>query len=161
MIGSSRQTRALGMRVGDAVLGALALLACASSPKKLPATPKRAVGFATKTAAPELDRCTVVPGREASEYDTSGDGRADVRKVYVAINAGVDSRTVMICRQTDVNSDGTKDVVRYYDDDGRSVREESDRDFDGKFDRALVFQQGRVFVEELDENHDGKVDTKI
>jgi hypothetical protein len=79
----------------------------------------------------------------------------------VPLGAGVDARLVMICRETDVNGDGTKDVIRYYDDDGRTLREESDRDFDGKMDLILVFQDGKVVREELDENRDGKVDTKL
>jgi len=107
------------------------------------------------------ERCERKPGREVSEYDTSGDNRFDVRKVFLAIGTGVDARLVMICRETDVNGDGTKDVIRYYDDDGRTLREESDRDFDGKMDLILVFQDGKVVREELDENRDGKVDTKL
>lgn len=145
-------------------VSAALLLAAAcggASAAKPPVSAKGEIGLGAKPTDPAADRCKLVPGREASEYDTSGDGRADVRKVHVAINAGIDSRTVMICRQSDVNADGKKDVTRYYDDDGRSLREESDRDFDGVLDRALVFQDGQLFAEELDENHDGKVDTKI
>jgi hypothetical protein len=108
------------------------------------------------------ERCSAgVPGREVSEYDTSGDEVPDVRKVYLSIGVGVEARLVMICRETDINSDGKKDIIRYYDDQGRSLREESDRDFDGKMDMALIFQDGVVMRKELDENRDGTIDAKI
>ena len=91
----------------------------------------------------EEAKCAGKEGKyEVSEYDTSGDGKPDVRKVLLSIGAGVDARRVMICRETDVDSDGRKDVIRYYDDDGRSLREEADRNFDGKMDLAVVFQDG-------------------
>jgi hypothetical protein len=139
---------------------ALALGACASHKK--PEVQNGGGSAATlDTKGSGGERCQGGAGREISEYDTSGDGRPDVRKVFLPLGAGVDSRLVMICRETDVNGDGTKDVIRYYDDDGRTLREESDRDFDGKMDLILVFQDGKVVREELDENRDGKVDTKL
>jgi hypothetical protein len=138
---------------------ALALAACGSGNKKPPVVPGARAEQLDHAAGGE--RCERKPGREVSEYDTSGDHVFDVRKVFLAIGTGVDARLVMICRETDINGDGKKDIIRYYDDDGRSLREESDRDFDGKMDLILIFQDGKVMREELDENHDGKVDTKI
>jgi hypothetical protein len=155
-----QRSRALRLVCGLSGVSCL-LLSCARGGATLPNTPTRAIGFAALESGPAGDRCRALPGREAVQYDTSGDGRADVRKVYVAINAGIDSRLVLICRESDINGDGRKDVVRYYDDQGRSAREESDRNFDGKLDRALVFRDGQVSLEELDENRDGKMDTKI
>lgn len=102
-----------------------------------------------------------VAGREVSEYDTSGDNQPDVRKVYQHAGSGVESRLVLICRETDLNADGTKDVVRYYDDMGRTLREDSDRDFDGKMDMSVIYQDGKVVRKELDDNRDGKIDAKI
>jgi hypothetical protein len=141
----------------------LPFVACGSSQKPVPATGSDrpdALGGDVKGSGG--GRCSATAaGREISEYDTSGDGRPDVRKVYLNAGVGVEARLVMICRETDVNGDGKKDVIRYYDDEGRSLREESDRNFDGKMDVALVFQDGKVAVKEIDENHDGKIDTKI
>jgi hypothetical protein len=138
---------------------ALALVACASDKQQKPVVNSGSASTLDHAAGGE--RCERKPGREVSEYDTSGDHVFDVRKVFLAIGTGVDARLVMICRETDINGDGKKDIIRYYDDEGRSLREESDRDFDGKMDLILVFQEGKVLREELDENHDGKVDTKI
>jgi len=137
-----------------------ALAGCAGNKPKPDALLARAASIDVHGSGGE--RCDgSKPGREVSEYDTSGDGRPDVRKVFVALGSDEDARLVMICRENDVNGDGRKDVIRYYDDQGRSIREEQDRDFDGRMDLVLVFQDGQPMVKELDENHDGKIDTKI
>ncbi len=108
------------------------------------------------------ERCDgTVAGREVSEYDTSGDDKYDVRKVFVALGEGVETRLVMICRELDLNGDGIKDVIRYYDDEGRTLREEADRDFDGKMDLSLIYQDGKVERKESDDDRDGDIDTKI
>jgi hypothetical protein len=98
---------------------------------------------------------------EVSTYDTSGDGRPDVRKVYLVFDPGPDQRTILICREADLNGDGTKDVVRFYDDEGGPVREEADRNVDGEVDVITHFDSGAVVMKELDENFDGRIDTKI
>ncbi len=123
-------------------------------------TKAQALGGAT--AGTGDARCNAnVPGRETSEYDTSGDGINDVRKVFMRVGEPPTTRLVLICRESDVNSDGRKDVVRYYDDEGRSLREEADRNFDGKMDLITVYQNGQVVRQEFDDNFDGKTDTKV
>jgi hypothetical protein len=111
------------------------------------------------TGDPRCD--ATIADREVSEYDTSGDEVSDVRKVFVRLGDPATSRLVLICREADVNGDGRKDVVRVYDDEGRSLREDVDRNFDGKVDQHTIFQNGQVVRHEYDENFDGKVDTKI
>jgi hypothetical protein len=101
------------------------------------------------------------PNQEVSEYDNSGDGIPDVRKVFLRIGDDLSGRLVMICRESDVNSDGRKDVVRYYDDEGRTLREESDRNFDAKMDMVSVYQDGKIVRQELDDNFDGRIESKI
>lgn len=153
--------RNAGRLVLGTILG-VACAACAASKLQAKTGPSRAASLGPDTKGSGSERCDgAKQGREVSEYDTTGDGRPDVRKVFLAIGVGVDARLVMICRETDVNGDGKKDVIRYYDDDGRSLREEADRNFDGRMDQTLVFQDGNVMREELDENFDGKIDTKI
>ena len=138
-----------------------ALGACAHGKQQTKTAVEAPVGLASDSIQAGGERCQAKAGREVSEYDTSGDGRPDVRKVFLAIDTGGEARLVLICRETDINGDGKKDVIRYYDDEGRTLREESDRDFDGKMDLVLVFQDGKIMREELDDNHDGKVDAKI
>jgi hypothetical protein len=139
---------------------AIPLGACAGTKKDATTTEGAATGLDLKGVGGE--RCDASkPSREISEYDSSGDGKPDVRKVLLSIGEGVDARKVMICREADVDFDGRKDVIRYYDDNGRSLREEADRNFDGKMDLAVIFQNGKIVRKEIDENGDGKIDTRI
>jgi hypothetical protein len=101
------------------------------------------------------------PRHEVSEYDTSGDDQPDVRKVFLRLGEGSLARLVLVCRESDLNADGTKDIVRYYSDEGRPLREEADRNFDGKMDELTFFQEGQILRQEFDTQGDGKVDTKI
>jgi hypothetical protein len=134
------------------------------------ATTKGAAGDAAKESAAAQaslkgsgdPRCDATSkGREVSEYDTSGDNRPDVRKVFLRMGDAATSRLVMICREADVNRDGKKDVARIYDDEGRSMREDSDRNFDGKKDQITTYQSGEIVVQEFDDNFDGKIETKV
>ncbi len=99
--------------------------------------------------------------REVSEYDTSGDNRPDVRKVFLRVGTPPAARLILVCRESDLNADGRKDAVRYYNDEGRPLREEADRNFDGTMDITTFFENGVVIREELDENKDGTLDTKV
>ena len=98
---------------------------------------------------------------EVSEYDTSGDDLPDVRKVFLRVGDGSLARLVLVCRESDLNSDGAKDIIRYYTDEGRPLREEADRNFDGVMDEITIFQEGMIQRQEFDSQGDGKVDTKI
>jgi hypothetical protein len=98
---------------------------------------------------------------EVSEYDTSGDDQPDVRKVFLRVGEGTLTRLVLICRESDLNADGNKDVVRSYSEEGRPLREEADRNFDGRMDELTIFQDGQILRQEFDSNNDGKIDTKI
>jgi len=107
-------------------------------------------------------RCDAsAPNRDATELDTSGDGRADVRKVRLRLGVGDTARMVLICRETDLNADGKKDVIRYYDDDGQSLREDSDRNFDGRIDNSTAYQHNKIVLQEQDNNFDGAIDSRI
>jgi hypothetical protein len=145
------------------VLALLFVCGCASAKAglKLSTSEKDAAAEAAKkgTGDPRCD--ATVADREVSEYDTSGDDIPDVRKVFVRLGDPTSSRLVLICREADVNGDGKKDVVRIYDDEGRSVREDVDRNFDGKVDQHTVFQNGQIVLHEFDDNFDGRIETKI
>lgn len=145
------------------VLVLLFVAGCAGTKKgvKLDPAEQAALDEASKkgTGDPRCD--ATQPDREVSEYDTSGDDVADVRKVFVRLGDPATSRLVLICREADVNGDGKKDVVRIYDDEGRSIREDADRNFDGQVDQHTVFQNGQIVRLEYDDNFDGKIDTKV
>ena len=112
--------------------------------------------------ADDQGRCdTEGPRTEVSEYDTSGDDYPDVRRVFQRMGDPPLTRLVLTCREADLNADGVKDVVRYYNDEGRPIREEADRDFDGAMDIITFFQEGRIVRQEQDTNADGRVDSKL
>jgi hypothetical protein len=100
-------------------------------------------------------------GYEVSEYDTSGDNTPDVRKLFKTMGQGSLARLVLVCREADLNGDGRKDIVRVYTDEGRPMREEADRDFDGRIDEVTHFTEGRVSLQEIDTSGNGMIDTKI
>ena len=101
------------------------------------------------------------PGYEVTEYDTSGDSTPDVRKLFKIMGEGSLSRLVLVCREADLNGDRRKDIVRLYTDEGRPMREEADRDFDGRIDEITEFTDGRITLRQVDTSGDGMIDTKI
>jgi hypothetical protein len=114
------------------------------------------------TAQEDRSRCDATrPGRTASEYDTNGDGVPDVRRVYQTVGEGAQVHAVLVCREVDLNHDGTKDMFRFYNEEGRTLREEEDRDFDGRIDAVTYFENGEVVRRELDTDGDGMVDMRI
>lgn len=124
--------------------------------------PARAESVGSERPEEDGGRCDVdAPNREVSEYDTSGDEYPDVRKVFMTVGEGRLARLVLICREADLNGDGTKDVVRYYNDEGRPLREEADRNFDGQMDEVTYFERGRIVRQELDTTGNGRVDAKV
>jgi hypothetical protein len=144
----------------------LVLAACASkgtATNLAPTAPTRSSALPTdaKGGQSHCDSAGKDQRYEASEYDTSGDDVPDVRKVFLRIGDGTLARLVLVCRESDLNADGTKDIVRYYNDEGAALREEADRNFDGKMDELTFFQEGQILRQEFDANNDGKVDTKI
>ena len=144
------------------LIAALALaLACGDedSPGTGPARAEAATGG--ERPAEDGGRCEGGADREISEYDTSGDDYPDVRKVFLVVGTGRLSRLVLVCREADLNGDGTKDIVRYYNDEGRPSREEADRDFDGKMDEIIYFERGRIARMEQDTDADGAIDSKV
>ena len=145
-------------------MGLLALSACggeSQARRERARSGARAQALRGSHADQDRGRCER-QGREVSDTDTDGDGAPDVRKVFVRITRpGGAAELVMVCREIDLNHDGVKDVVRYYTDEGRPLREEADRNFDGKMDELTFFQDGQIVRQEFDSQGDGKVDTKI
>lgn len=98
-------------------------------------------------------RCDRKLGRELL-VDLNQDGRPDVRKVFKSV--GEDE--VQVCREADLNFDGTKDVFVYFEDTGRILRDEVDLDFDQRIDIVSYWSNGKVVKQEIDTNSDGLVD---
>ncbi len=144
---------------------ALATVGCADEAEQRRERPEQARSAQTSGGERPTDdhgRCDAsAENHEVSEYDTSGDEWPDVRKVFLTVGSGRLARLILICREADLNGDGTKDVVRYYNDEGRPLREEADRDFDGQMDEITYFERGRIVRQEIDSDRDGRVDSKV
>jgi hypothetical protein len=154
-----------GLTVGVLLGAALAVLGgCkASGSASLHAEAgAQARGLSGGEGVDDQGRCNAdAPDREVSEYDTSGDGQQDVRKVFKRIGTPPQARLVLICREADLNGDGVKDVVRHYTDEGSPLREEADRNFNGQMDLITYYDAGQIIRQEVDRSGDGRVDTKI
>ena len=151
------------MRYALICLVSLALVGCGSKSAE-PVTSPGSTGVEVSTGGEVSDagRCMPPgPGYEVTEYDTSGDDVPDVRKLFKTMGEGSLSRLVLVCREADLNGDRRKDIVRFYTDEGRPMREEADRDFDGQIDEITHFTEGRVSLQELDSTGNGLIDTKI
>lgn len=109
---------------------------------------------------PEDDgrRCPSDEGLLEESLDTSGDNVADVRKVWRVEGDGQKSRKILVCRELDLNQDGRKDIFRFYNEEGRPLRELTDDDFDGQIDSVAFFENGRIVRQEFDRNGDGRED---
>lgn len=139
----------------------LAASACASSTGSSTRATTRRAAVTSPTSREDRSRCDATrPGRTVSEYDTNRDGVPDVRKVYQTVGEGTEGHSVLVCREVDLNHDGTKDVFRFYNDEGRTTREEADRDFDGHIDVISYFEAGEIVRQEYDTNRDGMVDMR-
>lgn len=114
----------------------------------------------TGLRVPEDDgrRCPNKEGLVEESMDTSGDNVADVRKVFRIEGEGQKSVKVLVCRELDLNHDGRKDIFRFYNDEGRPLREETDSDFDGSIDSMAFFENSRIVRQESDRNDDGTQD---
>ncbi len=144
-------------------IGALVALGCSSSATSARRLVVRsAAAIQTSTSREDRGRCDATrPGRSSSEYDTNSDGVPDVRKVFQTVGEASEVHSVLVCREVDLNHDGSKDVFRFYNDEGRTLREEEDRDFDGRIDVITYFEGGEVVRREFDSNSDGMVDMRL
>jgi hypothetical protein len=151
------------LRLIAPLLGALALGCGASDATKQETTAAndRSKALPSDAQSTQQHCAGADANHEVSEYDTSGDEAPDVRKVFLRMGEGTLARLILVCRESDLNADGRKDVVRYYSDEGRPLREEADRNFDGKMDQLTVFQDGQILRQEFDSQADGKIDTKV
>jgi hypothetical protein len=92
--------------------------------------------------------------------ETAGPGSVmpNVRRVFAVVGQGQDRQRILVCREIDTNLDGSKDVVRKYNDKGDALFEEADTNHDGRIDTWLSFSKGRIIEEKTDRNYDGNAD---
>lgn len=119
-----------------------------------PAAVKQSTTFGSERR-PEL-LCSREKAERVDVSSWRGGGRPDVARVFVK-EAGT-GKVVLYCREVDLNGDGKKDMLTYFDASGRREREEQDHDYDGVADVKAIFERGRVVRREVDLNSDGQAD---
>lgn len=98
-------------------------------------------------------------GQWEQEFDVDGDGRVDVRKILVEYPDPDDpsvTKTRLVEKWVDVNSDGKMNIVRKYNDAGKVMLEDVDLDLDGVFDVRNHLDSDRLVMKEI-LNANGKV----
>lgn len=148
---------------GSLALGLVAMLAAACGGKSSDAKNATAPGGSkdpTKWPADDRSMCDYRNKPELEVSETSGPGalKPNVRRVWKHLAEADTRKKVLVCREVDTNLDGIKDVVRTFNAKGEAVREEADRDFDGRIDIWLKFVDGRLAEEDVDTNGDGRPD---
>jgi DNA-binding transcriptional MerR regulator len=96
--------------------------------------------------------------REVSESVGTGALQPSIRRVYRVVGEAEQRRRILVCREVDTNLDGTKDLVRRYNDQGEAVEEQADSNYDGKLDTWIRFSKGRIAQVDIDSNRDDSPD---
>jgi hypothetical protein len=96
--------------------------------------------------------------REVSESVGTGALQPSIRRVFRVLGEGDQRRRILVCREVDTNLDGTKDLVRRYNDQGEAVEEQADSNYDGKLDTWIRFSKGRIAQVDIDSNQDDSPD---
>jgi len=139
-----------GFWVG-ATIGAAGALATACS-DSLP--PPKAGSAPDAVESIEHEACDATPGggHRVEKFDTRGDGKPVVIKVYNG--AGRE-----LCRISDINHDGKPDLYEYFDDSSRVRRREADYDSNGVIDAVEFYEEGKLVKREYDTTGQHRVDT--
>lgn len=138
------------------------LFACSSTPEAAFNSPVQQLPV-KRLADGSIDDQTKCEWRARQDRDvveTAGPGSVmpNVRRVFAVVGQGQDRQRILVCREIDTNLDGTKDVVRKYNDKGEALFEEADINHDGRIDTWLTFTKGRIAEEKTDRNFDGNPD---
>jgi hypothetical protein len=156
-----RGVEVLTLSLGGALIVAL-VVACSGANEQ---TAAREAGFGgvegetgVRDPAEDGRRCPRDAAYVEESLDTSGDNVADVRKVYRVEGEGAKAQKIILCRELDLDHDGRKDIFRFYNDEGRPLRELVDANFDGTIDSIAYFESGRMVKQEADRNGDGRAD---
>lgn len=152
--------RTLGLLAAAAT--SLASAACAKTPEAAFNSPasSQEVRRLPDGSIDDQSKCEWKGRQDRDVVETAGTGSVtpNVRRVFAVVGQGTDRSRVLVCREADTNLDGTKDVVRKYNDKGEALFEEADTNYDGRIDVWLVFAKGRLAEEKLDTNFDGNAD---
>lgn len=141
------------MRHTALVLVALAVSACGG------VGANEAARAPTKARAAGADRARCefrgMTDREAVEAVGTRAVQPSIRRVFRVVGEGEQRRRILLCREVDTNLDGTKDLVRFYNDKAEPTEEQADSDYDGRFETTIRFAKGRIAQVVIDKDGDG------
>lgn len=125
-------------------------------PPESPPLPPRPTTLSEALA--ESVRQTGVDGEQVVAHDLDRDGRADL---WVVTALTPDGRERTVRKEIDLSGDGTADLFKRYDPQGRLLVEAYDADFDGKLDAVVHYADGTRVRAERDEDADGRADVWV
>ncbi len=134
----------------------IASVGCGSSKKSIHLSTDGS--SASESSGPSQYLCDYTNRSDVQIVVSSSPGAEDpnIRRVYRILGTGEDTRQVMVCREVDTNFDGRSDVVRYYSEEGESLREAADSNYSGATDTWLEFTKGSVSKVSRDTTGNGK-----
>jgi hypothetical protein len=146
--------------IGGSLFGMCVALSGCGGSTTAAETPKQAMSQKPGIVADDKSRCDFKGRADREVIESNGPGATipNVRRVFGILGEGEDRRRVLFCREIDTNLDGSKDVVRTYNDKGDAVEEQADSDYNGKVDTWIRFGSGRIAKVEIDHNGDGRPD---
>jgi antitoxin component YwqK of YwqJK toxin-antitoxin module len=119
----------------------LAFFACSHANKDQPKTDGEGLETSVEVNGDELVRT----------FDLNRDGKADDWKHYKLLADLAENgkpREQLTRREMDTNFDGKVDLITWFDEEGRRVKESFDLDFDGKPDVIVYYDKGVVTKKE-------------
>ncbi len=93
-------------------------------------------------------------GLIVKRYDLNGDGVPDVWEIYSEEN----KKLKLLRKESDLDFDGQIDMVQYFDDRGRIVKDEMDTDFDSRMDIRTYYENGKITSREINTEFDDAPD---
>jgi hypothetical protein len=146
--------------VGGTIVGLCWVLSGCGGSTTAADVPKQAMSQKPGIVPDDKSRCDFKGRADREVIESNGPGASipNVRRVFGILGEGEDRRRVLFCREIDTNLDGSKDVVRTYNDKGDAVEEQADSDYNGKVDTWIRFGGGRIAKVEIDNNADGRPD---
>ncbi|MCP4199321.1 MAG: hypothetical protein GY762_19425 [Proteobacteria bacterium] len=100
-------------------------------------------------------RCKVKDDQVEEQVDLNQDGEPDVRRVFIELQDGT---RVLVCRESDLDFDGVRDVFVFYDEEGEIIRDEVNLDYKDQVDIISIYSKGKIVKQEIDTNSDSQID---
>jgi hypothetical protein len=127
----------------------------APAPEPVPTVAAGRFVLPSKVPPPPCDAAHL----RTDDVDLSGDGKPDVRKIYLPLDDGSGGDRLG-CKLSDLDANGVFDMVVLYDPAGQTYLEYMDFDYDGRFDLVVAHdpRTGKAVMTARDTDFDGVAD---